>query len=126
LNPLKIAQHAIQAVPALKYGLGVLGIVSLIAVIGTLQIDFRIAAFFAVVMFILMTMLVVFVVIAKRGSSGTIRLLGIFFGWLAATSPPGRSTTIFEVFRKLKIETRTGAAWEAFERLERSAAPYSQ
>jgi hypothetical protein len=45
LNPLTIAHEAIKAVPVLKYALGVLGIVSLIAVFNAFKVDLRIAVF---------------------------------------------------------------------------------
>jgi predicted Ser/Thr protein kinase len=58
--PLRVLREAIRAVPAVKYALGVAGIVSAIAIIVSFGIDLRVAFFGAVLMFVLMTMLVVF------------------------------------------------------------------
>lgn len=61
LNPITVLREAIRAVPAVKYALGIAGIVSAIAiVIGGFRIDLRIAIFGTVIMFVLMTVLVLF------------------------------------------------------------------
>ena len=58
--PIQILREAIQAVPAVKYALGIAGIVSVIAIVGAMKIDLRIAFLGVVVMLILMSALVVF------------------------------------------------------------------
>ena len=60
MNPYKILQEAIKAVPAVKYALGVAGIVAAISIITAFGIDLRIAALGTIVMFVLMVILVVF------------------------------------------------------------------
>jgi hypothetical protein len=60
LNPLKILEKAVQQVPPLKYAFGVLGLVSVIAIVVGLKVDLRIAAFGVIVVLILMVLLVVF------------------------------------------------------------------
>jgi hypothetical protein len=65
LAPWTVLQAAIRAVPALKYALGVLGLVSAIAIIKGFGIDFRVAVFGTIVMVALMITLVVFAALTK-------------------------------------------------------------
>jgi hypothetical protein len=65
LTPWTILQAAIKAVPALKYALGVLGIVSAITIIKVFGIDFRVAVFGTIIMVVLMVALVVFAALTK-------------------------------------------------------------
>src|SRR5262252_6653820 len=58
--PYRILQEAIRAVPAVKYALGVAGIVSAIAVVMAFGVDLRIAAWGVVVTLVLMVTLVIF------------------------------------------------------------------
>ena len=58
--PFTVLREAIRAVPAVRYALGVGGIVSAVAVIFSFKIDARVAFVSAVVMLLLMTILVVF------------------------------------------------------------------
>jgi PDZ domain len=61
LSPITVVREAIRAVPAVKYALGIAGIVSAIAIVtGGFRIDLRIAVFGTVIMFVLMTVLVLF------------------------------------------------------------------
>ena len=61
LNPVTVLREAIRAVPAVKYALGIAGIVSAIAIVtGGFRIDLRIAVFGTVIMLVLMTVLVLF------------------------------------------------------------------
>ena len=58
---MTVLREAIRAVPAVKYALGIAGIVSAIAIVtGGFRIDPRIAVFGTVIMFVLMTVLVLF------------------------------------------------------------------
>jgi hypothetical protein len=78
---LKESYQAIKAVPGLKYGLGVVGVVSLIiAVLVAVTVDFRIAILETILMIVLMTIPVVSARIAK-GSSSTTALPGIIIVW---------------------------------------------
>jgi hypothetical protein len=65
IAPWTILQAAIKAVPALKYALAVLGIVSAISLIKGFGIDFRIAVFGTIIMVVLMVALVVFAALTK-------------------------------------------------------------
>jgi hypothetical protein len=61
LSPITVLREAIRAVPAVKYALGIAGIVSAIAIVTSgFRIDLRIAVFGTVIMFVLMTVLVLF------------------------------------------------------------------
>ena len=61
LSPITVLREAIRAVPAVKYALGIAGIVSAIAIVtGGFRIDLRIAVFGTVIMLVLMTVLVLF------------------------------------------------------------------
>jgi hypothetical protein len=64
--PLSLLQQAVKAVPAVKYALGIAGLLSVIAIVtGGLKIDLKVAAFGTVVMLVLMTVLVVFAKLAS-------------------------------------------------------------
>lgn len=65
LTPWTVFQAALKAVPALKYALGVMGIVSAVAIIKGFGIDFRGAVFGNIIMVILMAVLVIFAALTK-------------------------------------------------------------
>lgn len=58
-TPPSVLKQAINAVPAVKYALGVGGIISVIAIVRGFRIDFRVALLGAVVMLVLMAVLLV-------------------------------------------------------------------
>lgn len=80
LTPWTVLQAAVKAVLALKYALGVLGIVSAIAIIKGFGIDFRIAVFGTILMMVLMTALVVFAALTKS-KSHQIRAAALVMMW---------------------------------------------
>jgi hypothetical protein len=59
-----LLQQAIRAVPAVRYALGIGGIVWVIAAIAALNVDYRVAVFGTIVMVILMVLLLVFAKLA--------------------------------------------------------------
>jgi hypothetical protein len=59
-GPFRILQAAIKAVPAVRYALGVLGIIAAISLAGTLVTDFRVAVFGTLIALGLMALLVIF------------------------------------------------------------------
>jgi hypothetical protein len=59
-GPLAFLREAIQAVPAVKYALGVGGVVSVIAIVASFGISYRVAVLGFPIILILMTLLVVF------------------------------------------------------------------
>jgi hypothetical protein len=65
LTPWGVFQTGLKAVPALRYALGVLGMVSAIAIIKGFGVDFRAAVFGTVIMLVLMVALVVFAALTK-------------------------------------------------------------
>jgi len=68
-SPTSILKQAIRAVPAVKYALGVGGIVAVIAIIvGGFKIDLKVAVLGSVIMFVLMTILVIFARLASAAS----------------------------------------------------------
>jgi hypothetical protein len=101
LTPLGLLTQAIQAVPAVKWALGVGGIVSVLAIIGAMVSDYKVAGFGALIIIILMGVLVLFsrwTAIAKKELvvqlkiftwfilislilSSTFTLSSIFFQW---------------------------------------------
>jgi len=56
----RILREAIRAVPAVKYALGIAGIISALAIVVSFQIDFRVAILGTIIMLILMVVLVIF------------------------------------------------------------------
>lgn len=80
MAPFALVQEAIKAVPAVKYALGIGGIIAIIAIVRGFGLDFRIAGFGAFIMMILMMLLVIF----ARASALTIKSLQIpalIFTW---------------------------------------------
>jgi hypothetical protein len=77
---LGIIKSAIEAVPAVRYALGVAGIGAAVALVAGFAKDFKVAVFGIIIMFVLMTVLVVFsrfVVIAAGG----VQLLALVLAW---------------------------------------------
>ncbi len=68
-SALNILQQAIKAVPAVKYALGIAGIVSVIAIVKEFNLDFRIAILGTIIMFFLMIILVIFAKLATSTGS---------------------------------------------------------
>jgi hypothetical protein len=79
--PLSVLKQAIKAVPAVKYALGVGGIVSVVAiVVGGFKIDIRVAVFGSIIMFVLMVVLVIFAKLTGQASSN-IYTAAMVFTW---------------------------------------------
>jgi hypothetical protein len=78
-GPLSMLHEAIKAVPAVKYALGIAGLISVIAIVtGGLKIDLRVAVFGTIVMLVLMTMLVVFAKLAFASQKQFVLPLTVF------------------------------------------------
>jgi hypothetical protein len=58
--PLKILREATRSLPAMRYALGVAGILSVVSLVGALRIDWRIGLFGTIIMLLLMSTLVIF------------------------------------------------------------------
>lgn len=60
MNPFELLKEAIRAVPAVRYALGISGVIAAIALVAALRVDLRIAVFGTIIMIVLMVLLVVF------------------------------------------------------------------
>jgi hypothetical protein len=112
-NPFHTLQQAVRAVPAVKYALGVAGIVSVIAIIKVgWQIDALTGVLGTVVMFVLMTVLVVFAKLSAAAAS-EFRLQILFLIW---------SSLIITISTAILLFTSAFFMWPlAFESEEYSA-----
>ena len=68
LDPLKILSEAIRKVPALKYALGILGLLAILVIVTRWQLDLRVAVFGVLILVMLMIILVVFVKLSSLPS----------------------------------------------------------
>lgn len=93
-TPPSILKQAIKAVPAVKYALGIAGIIAVIAIVAAFGIDFRVALFGAVGMFVLMTMLVIFASLARQKGS-QFRLPALVFTWFSLLSVMALAIVLF-------------------------------
>jgi hypothetical protein len=80
LNPYRILQDAIRAVPALKYGLAVLALVAIVALASLLRVDPLNAVFGSIVIIVLMVAVLVFARVATLNTSTT-RIPALIFLW---------------------------------------------
>jgi tetratricopeptide (TPR) repeat protein len=81
-GPLRILQDAIEAVPPVRYALGIAGIASAVALVRALGISLRVAFVGTVVMLLLMTVLVVFARLASL-AKGLLRLPALVLTWFS-------------------------------------------
>jgi len=82
ITPLSILRESIKAVPAVKYALGLAGLASVIAIIRSLNVDYRVAVIGTVVMLLLMTSLVIFARLSSL-TSPDFRLPALVFTWFS-------------------------------------------
>ena len=68
MQPLKILQEAIKAVPAMRYALGVAGILAVVAIAAAFKLDPKVAVFGAIITLGLMVVLVIFAKLATVAS----------------------------------------------------------
>jgi hypothetical protein len=102
-SPFEILKSAIKAVPAVKYALGIAGIIAAIAIIKGFKVDFRIAIFGVVIMFVLMTVLVIFARIAAT-STGFLAPTKVFT-WFSLFLTMATATALFtSVFFKWPVD----------------------
>jgi hypothetical protein len=81
LSPIGFLNKAIKAVPAVKYALGVGGIVAVIAIVAGFKVNL-VAVFGSVIMFSLMAVLVVFANLASERAS-SFHLPAMVFTWFS-------------------------------------------
>jgi hypothetical protein len=107
LSPPSFLKRAIKAVPAVKYALGVGGIIAVIAIVSSFHIGFAAALFGTVVMLALMTVLVVFASLAGQKSS-SFRAPALVLTWFSLVLfMVTASTLFFAVFWGNVDEIRT-------------------
>jgi len=93
-DPALILKQAVRAVPAVKYALGVAGIVAVIAIVKLFGLSFGVAALGAVVMLVLMAALVIFAKLSALGSAD-FRLPALVFAWFSLLLLIGSSLLLF-------------------------------
>jgi hypothetical protein len=93
-GPWGFLREAIQAVPAVKYALGVGGVVSVIAIVSGFGISPRVGVIGFLIALILMTLLVVFSKLAVANAQHFLRPL-IFLTWFSILA---MSATVILVF----------------------------
>ena len=94
IAPATILRDAIKAVPAVKYALGVAGIVSAVALISAFGLDLRIAGFATIIMILLMVLLVIFAKLTTTASHHFLRPVLILM-WCALVLTLGSATLLF-------------------------------
>jgi hypothetical protein len=82
MEPFKLITEAIRAVPAVKYALGIGGVIGVIAIVKSFGIDYRVAVFGVVIMLVLMTVLVIFAKLTAKRES-VFHWPAIIFTWFA-------------------------------------------
>ena len=82
LSPFKVLKEAIKAVPAVRYALGIAGIVSVIAIVKIFKIRFEVAVFGTIIIIALMFLLLIFSSLAEQKSKKTLRLQAKIFSWI--------------------------------------------
>jgi hypothetical protein len=106
-TPPSFLKQAINAVPAVKYALGIGGVVSVIAIVGGFRIDFRVALLGTVVMLVLMTVLLVFAKAASRPQSA-FKVPAIILTWFSLLLFIATASALFlSVFFGKPLDLRT-------------------
>jgi PDZ domain len=101
-----VLNKAIKAVPAVKYALGVAGIVAAVAIVGLLGISYAAAGIGVVVMFVLMTTLVVFARITTVPTAA-LRIPALVFTWFALLLTMATACLLFSsVFFKKPVDVK--------------------
>lgn len=108
VTPPSFLKQAIKAVPAVKYALGVGGVIAVIAIVRSgFNIDLRVALFGAVIMFALMTVLVVFANLASERKS-SFHIPALVFTWFSLLLVMATAAALFlSVFGGWPIDLRS-------------------
>lgn len=93
-SPIEVLKLAIKAVPAVKYALGVGGIVAVIVIIIGFKVDLRIAVFGTVIMLVLMTAVVAFAHLTKESGSA-FRTPALIFMWFSVFLTMASALAVF-------------------------------
>jgi hypothetical protein len=129
MQPFKVLTEAVKAVPAVKYALGIGGLIAVIAIVKGFGIDYRVAVFGAVIMLVLMTMLVIFAKLAAKRES-VFHWPAIILTWFALILIIATAIALFtSVFWGRPLELRykgPSSDKTTFIRLEREVVKRSQ
>jgi hypothetical protein len=93
-SPVTVLTTAVRAVPAVRYALGVAGIVSVIAIVKAFHLDLALAAAGSLVMFVLMTALVIFARLSKFGTL-SLQRPALVFTWFCLLLTMAASLLLF-------------------------------
>jgi hypothetical protein len=104
ISPVRILKDAIKAVPAVRYALGISGILAVVAISFSFRLDPRIAVFGALIMLILMTALVIFARLTVLPESSISRP-AIVFTWFALLLVMATAVALFaSVFFRTPVD----------------------
>ncbi|HEX4954509.1 MAG TPA: hypothetical protein VF017_14045 [Thermoanaerobaculia bacterium] len=104
MTPSTAIHQAVRAVPAVKWALGVGGLIAAIAIVFSWRIDARVAIFGTIVMLVLMTVLVIFARLTTLPARH-IALPAIVFTWFALLLVIATATVLFlSVFFRKPID----------------------
>jgi hypothetical protein len=105
-----VLRAAIKAVPAVRFALGIAGIVAAVAIIKALRLDFRIAVFGVIIMLVLMTVLLIFAKLSATAGS-MLKIPMLLFAWFSLLITISTATLLFtSVFWRWPVDLR---AWLA-------------
>jgi hypothetical protein len=93
-TPASILRESIQAVPAVKYALGLAGLASVIAIIRSFGLGYHVAVIGTVIMLLLMTLLVIFARLSSLAGPD-FRLPALVFTWFSLTLVIAISLSMF-------------------------------
>lgn len=96
--PMRLLNQAVQAVPAVKYALGVAGVTAVVALVGALRIGFAEALFGTLATFVFMVLLVIFARLVRAPSQALtlpVTVMMWSFMLLAIASAVLTSTAVF-------------------------------
>src|SRR5437588_2439543 len=95
VTALSILREAIKAVPAVKFALGIAGILAAVSIVtAVFRLGLAVAAFSAAVMFVLMTGLVIFARVASASSKTFVAHVAVF-SWFSLLLIMATATLLF-------------------------------
>lgn len=94
MDPFELLKSSVSAVPAMKYALALVGVLSVIAIASALKIDSRVAVIGTVIILVLMVVLVIFAKLASYKSS-FFAAPALVFTWFALLLLMAVSVTLF-------------------------------
>lgn len=125
ISPPGLLTRAIRAVPAVKYALGIGGIIAVIAIVSSFGLGFQVAFFGTIVMLVLMTVLVIFASFAGQPSS-SFHAQALVFTWFSLILFMATAVVLFtSVFWGSPVDLRNllGVKIEAVHKPEQQIEP---